>query len=162
MVRARSLVVDETHSPASLWRRRRSHAFLPVLWIRRGEGDRRSRPGSAGFGYGRLHCEFQAQDIRVHHSGLGQASARWHGVPEEDLVSLQSQNRSTSTSSLSTIYEFSVKSLLVSQIDANSQATVKRWTRSLSLWSLTMITVSMRSIFWIHRGWVTGYRCFYS
>jgi len=78
MVRAPSLVV-ETPSPASLRRRRRrqSHAFLPVLWIRRGEGARRSRPGCAGFGYGRLHCEFQAQDIvRVHHSGLGQASAR--------------------------------------------------------------------------------------
>jgi len=58
----------------------------------------------------------------------------------------------SSTSSLSTIFEFSVKSLLVSQIDANSQATVKRWTRSLSLWFLTMIMASMRSIFWIHRG----------
>ena len=77
MVRVRTLVV-ETPSPASVRRRRkgRSHAFLPVLWIRRGQGNRRSRPASAGFGYGRLHCQFQAQDIRVHHPGLGQASAR--------------------------------------------------------------------------------------
>ena len=49
-------------------------------------------------------------------------------------------------------FNFSVQSSFSSKIGTAFQVTLKRWTRRLKLWSLTMITASMRSIFWTRHG----------